>query len=115
LKRKSILITGGGGFIGSHLAEKFINESTDQNICFSGGGSSFQDAVKILGATSTATGIGAEKIFISNIFGEEGSDWWFLEQELLFTYGKTFDRITIKMADDTLSQIYFDVSEFYGN
>ena len=26
MKRKSILITGGGGFIGSHLAEKFINE-----------------------------------------------------------------------------------------
>ena len=90
--------------------KKYINEFTDQIIWFSGEGSSFQDAVKIFGVTSTVQGIEMEKRFI----GQQYSDWHFCLQELVIKNNRAYDVITIRLPDYSLRKVYFDITEFYG-
>jgi hypothetical protein len=90
------------------------NQLGSAKICFEGGrGYSIDDAVIIRGIQDTAVGIQAEKLFISNKFGQEDHDWYFLEQVLIVN-DKAYDVITIKLSDSTFEKIYFDISEFYG-
>ncbi|MFC1577610.1 hypothetical protein ACFL36_01230 [Thermodesulfobacteriota bacterium] len=91
------------------------NEFKDDDIWFVGGdGDSMTDAV-IVQTKDPFAGVRAEKRFISSRFGQEGSDWFFDTQKLFFVDGKAFDLITFWLADGSLEQVYFNVTEFYGN
>ena len=94
--------------------EKLNNDIKNEKIWFEGQGSSFEDSVVIFGAHTTTMGVAAEKIYISSRFGRENSDWFFKTQKLFIIDGKAFDLITFSLADGSIKQLYFNISEFYG-
>jgi len=93
--------------------EKNRNQFGNANIALDGYGDSISNPVQIRGIKSTVLGVQAEKLFISNKYGQEDHDWYFVEQELILKDG-AFDAITIRLSDSTFEKIYFDIGEFYG-
>jgi hypothetical protein len=90
------------------------NQFGNKKICFDGGrGDSIDDAVIIRGIKNTVLGVQAEKLYISNKYGQEDNDWYFLEQVLIVN-DKAYDVITIRLADSTFEKIFFDITEFFG-
>ena len=90
------------------------NEFKNGDVGFGGGsGDSLTNAV-VIKTKNHFDGVSAEKVFISRQFGREGSDWFFDSQKLLFVDGKAFDLITFSLANGSMKQIYFDISEFFG-
>ena len=43
----SILITGGAGFIGSHLVERFLQQSTEKIVCLDNYNDYYDPAIKV--------------------------------------------------------------------
>jgi hypothetical protein len=86
-----------------------------QSIRFEGGsGESPANAVIIRGARDNVVGIQAEFRYLRQHFGQRNLKWRLFKQELLQTGDKTFDVITIELADGVKKVIYFDITEFFG-
>ena len=77
-------------------------------------GKSIEDAIKITDVNDHFEGIDAEYRFIENKFGERGKRWKLIKQELLNEKQQVFDRITIKLTDQTVASLYFDLTAFFG-
>lgn len=77
-------------------------------------GSSFDSAVKILGASDTQTGIAAEFKYIASKYGVEGEDWTFVFQRLHHEFDKHFDEIQISLSNKKIITTFFDISDFFG-
>jgi hypothetical protein len=86
-----------------------------QSVTFEGGtGESPANAVIIRGARDNVVGIQAEFRYLRQHFGKRNLKWRLFKQELLQTGDKTFDVITIELADGAKRIIYFDITEFFG-
>ena len=86
-----------------------------QSVTFEGGsGESPANAVIIRGAPNSMAGVQAEYRYLKQHFGQRNLKWRLLKQYLLQTGDKTFDVITIELADGAKRIIYFDITEFFG-
>ncbi len=85
-------------------------------IRFTGGnGLTEEQAVVIEGAKSSAEGIPAEMIWISQKHGLRDVDWEMVSQGLSGNERKKYDQIEIRImsTDDTVAYC-FDISHFFG-
>jgi hypothetical protein len=80
-----------------------------------GDGSSYEQAIKILGVDNHMLGIKAEYDYISNKHGVENKDWQFISQKLCSDDNKLYDEITFQLRRDRKTYSYlFEISEFFG-
>jgi hypothetical protein len=75
-----------------------------------GNGSSLENAVVILGATSESAGVKAEHTYLSRHFPGSAV----VRQALLHQAGKVFDRLEIRTPTNTSAIVYFDITDFFG-
>lgn len=94
-----------------------IYDGDSNAIEFAGGnGSSIANAVKILHAQNSQSGIQAEYYYISMQYGAYDEGWKVLQQSLVSTQsGNKYDFIRfMNLKDRTTHEIYFDINDFYG-
>ncbi len=85
------------------------------DITFSGGpGDTLQTAIVVRGAPNTMAGIRAEYSYLEALFGRKGVDWQLERQVLLFSAGRPYDEMRLRLADGTLRTVYFDITDFFG-
>ena len=77
-------------------------------------GESIEDAIKILNASNESEGVTAEYQYLSERYGERGTDWKLERQSLLSEKGRSYDKMEIALSDGTKKTIYFDISDFFG-
>lgn len=88
---------------------------SDEAVRFSGGtGADYKQAVIIEGATSSMEGAHLERGWLTDHFGQPGTDWKIAEQALITEEGRPFDRVRLLLADGSRREIWFDISSFYG-
>jgi hypothetical protein len=85
---------------------------TLQDAKFAGGdGGSCANAVEIQGVSDEKTGVQAERAWLAQHYPGHTVN----AQALTDSSGKKTDRIEITTADGAKREIYFDISEFFGN
>ena len=72
------------------------------------------NAIKIIGAHGEFDGVDAEYRFLYLIFSIIKKDWTLFQQELYLEKDKAYDRLIIEDEDEKLSEIWFDISSFFG-
>lgn len=84
-------------------------------IRYSGGdGTALRTAIKIVGAKTDWDGVDAEYDLIDRIFQILHKKWELLFQELIHENERSYDRLVIRDADDTISNFWFDITDFFG-
>ena len=79
-----------------------------------GPGTNKRDAVKIIGANGEFDGIDSEYYLVSLIFKIIKKNWALLQQELYLEGDRAYDRLIIEDEDGKVSDIFFDISAFFG-
>ena len=79
-----------------------------------GNGTSKRSAIIISGAKGEFDGIDSEYKLVSLIFKIIKKDWTLLQQGLYLEGGRAYDRLIIKDEDGKVSDIWFDISSFFG-
>ena len=92
---------------------KESGNENQQGIDYEGSGDSVQDPIIIKGALSHRLGVAAEYIFIKHKYGGEDVDWK-VKIQMLLKGPKPIDLIRIELADGTIRDIYFDISDCWG-
>ena len=87
-----------------------INEGT--LVVTGGTGDSFQSAIVIRKAPKGLSAAGAETLFLTQRYGERGTDWTLKHQDLLQRESKTFDVYHVVLADRSERSLYFDITEW---
>jgi hypothetical protein len=84
------------------------------SIQYSGGsGDSYEEAVKITGATKQSEGVDAEYKYLSDKYGAKGRDWNIAGQTNFREKGKVYDIIEVRLSTGGDNRIYyFDVTGF---
>jgi hypothetical protein len=77
-----------------------------------GDGSSLQNAV-FINTTAALVGIPAEYDWITKHYGQRDKSWRLKRQALLSLEDKSFDAITIELADGSERTVYFDIRAFF--
>ncbi len=72
-------------------------------------GFSIKNAIKII-ASNTDEGINSEYNYIDSQY----DNWELLNQSVIFSEGKKYDRMYIKINFFFRRSIFFDISSFYG-
>jgi len=93
-----------------------VQTTKEDIIRFEGGdGSSLEEAVIILGATTEMEGIGAEDTWISERYGKRNTDWKKGGVELISEEGKKYDKYEVILSDGEEIIIWFDITDFFGS
>ena len=79
-----------------------------------GNGTSKRTAIKIIGAHGEFDGVDAEYYLVNLIFNIIKTNWTLLQQELYLEKDKAYDRLIIEDSDGKVSDIWFDISSFFG-
>ena len=79
-----------------------------------GDGTSKSTAIKIVGAKNDWDGVGAEYYLIRRIFQIIDKKWELLSQELIHENNRSFDRLVLRDEDGKISDIWFDITDFWG-
>ena len=79
-----------------------------------GNGTSQSQAIKIMGADSEVDGVDAEYVMITRIYEILQLKWEVLGQELFEIGAHYYDRLTVFDENSVVSEIWFDVTEFFG-
>ena len=77
-------------------------------------GSSKKESIVILGAANENEGIDAEYKWLEKKYGKQNIHWELNLQELVDEGDKQFDLLKIKFTNDEVKEIWFDISDFYG-
>ena len=77
-------------------------------------GSSLNSAVRIEEAENESAGIAAEYAWLAQKFGVQGKDWTLIMQALMQDKGRSYDMMSVKLADGTEKTVYFDITDFFG-
>ena len=64
--------------------------------------------------TISEWGVKCEYALLDIHFGIRGTHWEFVKQKMLTHEAKRNDIITIKLLDDSLIDIYFDITSWFG-
>lgn len=76
-------------------------------------GESFQQPVQIAGISTPGDGLAAEYHYISNTYGNRGTDWFLMRQTLVSGQKKIVDIVEIQLQNPAERKcIYFDASNF---
>jgi hypothetical protein len=82
---------------------------------YAGGAGTSQEEAVVITLTETRLGIPAEYDYVEMQCGRRGRDWKLLQQALfLGPAGERYDRLSIRLADGTQRDFYFDITSFYG-
>jgi hypothetical protein len=79
-----------------------------------GNGSTKAEAVVILGAKNEMEGVDAEYNWIEEKFGKQNIGWELNDQELRDEGIKQYDILRIKFPSGETTELWFDISAFYG-
>ena len=86
-----------------------INEGT---LVVSGGpGDSIATAIAIKKTPKGLSASGAEHLLLAQRYGQRGSGWTLLQQDLVQASGRTYDVFRIVLPDHSERSIHFDVTE----
>jgi hypothetical protein len=86
-----------------------INEGT---LVVSGGpGDSPSNAITIKKTPKGLSASGAEHMVLTQRYGQRGTGWTLIRQDLLQSNGRTHDVFTLELQDRSQRTIYFDVTE----
>jgi hypothetical protein len=77
-------------------------------------GGSIEDAIIILDAANSMDGVRAEYDYLTQQYGQQGTDWRVEGQRLLFENGVPYDVIYVVFPDGEKAAVYFDISGFFG-
>ncbi|MFX1283436.1 MAG: hypothetical protein ACFFB5_07265 [Promethearchaeota archaeon] len=77
-------------------------------------GRSIEDAIIITDVDDHFEGIDAEYRYIENEFGRRGVEWQLIKQELLNEKQQVYDRIIIQLTDQSVVNLYFNLTAFFG-
>ena len=84
-------------------------------VSYSGGtGSSFEDAIKIVGAESTREGIQAEYGYIVSVLHIAKERWKGKSQKLCQFEENEYDVITVVIDGKKEHVFYFNITDFFG-
>ena len=87
-----------------------INEGT--LVVTGGPGDSPQTAIVIKKTPRGLSAAGAEHMLLEKWFGERGTSWTLIRQDLLQTDSKTYDVYEVLLDDGSKRSLYFDVTEW---
>ena len=90
-----------------------INEGT--LVVTGGPGDSPQTAIVIKKTPRGLGAGGAEHMLLQKWFGERGTAWTLIRQELLRHAGKTYDVYEVALSDGSPRRFYFDVTDWLAN
>ena len=79
-----------------------------------GPGTNIGNAIKIIGAHGEIDGVDAEYELIELIFNIIRKKWTVPVQFLIAVGDRYYDRLEIKDEDDKVSDIFFDITQFFG-
>lgn len=79
-----------------------------------GPGTNKRNSIRIIGAHGEFDGVDAEYRLLYLIFSIIKKDWTLLQQELYLEGDRAYDRLIIKDEDGKVSDIWFDISSFFG-
>jgi len=79
-----------------------------------GDGTSKGKAIKITGARTNFEGVDAEYALIRRDFKIIQKKWKLLFQELIHDNKYSFDRLVLRDENGKVSEIWFDISNFFG-
>lgn len=79
-----------------------------------GDGTCKSNAIKIVGAKNNWDGVAAEYALIRSIFQILHKKWELLFQELIHENERNYDRLVLRDEDGKISEIWFDITDFYG-
>ena len=83
-------------------------------ISFKGGdGSSKKESIVILGAKNETEGVNAEYVWLEQKYGEENVEWEMINQGLIDEENKQIDLLKVKLRNDEVKEVWFDISDFY--
>ena len=77
-------------------------------------GESYETAFKFTGIKSENEGVKAEYVFLVERYGIPRLQWRKLKQTCIPYNDKRYDIIKIKLLDDSIVEIYFDITEWFG-
>ena len=77
-------------------------------------GESYETAVKFIGIKSENEGVKAEYEYLAERYGIPRLQWRKLKQTCIPHNDKRYDIIKIKLLDDSIVEIYFDITEWFG-
>jgi len=77
-------------------------------------GESYETAVKFIGIKSENEGVKAEYEYLAERYGIPRLQWTKLKQTCIPHNDKRYDIIKIKLLDDSIVEIYFDITEWFG-
>jgi hypothetical protein len=84
-------------------------------IAFEGGpGDTLESAVIIRGAPNHTVGVQSEYRYLTEKFGQHGTDWELQSQALLEIGTRHYDEMSIKLSDGTQKSVFFDLTDFFG-
>ena len=79
-----------------------------------GDGSTKEKAIIILCANNEIEGVDAEYVWLEEKFGEENVEWEMIDQVLLDEGDSQFDLLKVKLRNDEVKEVWFDITDFYG-
>ncbi len=77
-------------------------------------GRSFDTAIKFEGIKSESEGVMAEYEFLAEKYGIPRLQWKKIKQSCMTYEDKRYDIIKIKLLDDSIVDIYFDITDWFG-
>ena len=81
-----------------------------------GDGSSFEEAVRIVGADTYRQAVATEHAFLSERHGEQNRNWRILSQSLVREEGRSYDLVEIEIVPGSARRYYyFDVTGIAGS
>jgi hypothetical protein len=92
-------------------ADAFANQA----LAYEGGnGDSIEGAIIIRGAKSDLMGTWAEFHWLTERFGQKGSEWHLISHSHGQMRGKDIDTMVIQLSAGAQKTIYFDITESFG-
>lgn len=76
-------------------------------------GTSIKDAIVISGVATHFEGIRAEYQYLSHKFGKQGIDWNLEMQALMKKGNRFYDKMTIRLADESRKVLFFEITAFF--
>jgi len=80
-----------------------------------GSGNTREQAIKITGAEDGVEGIGAEYEFLRLLSNQLGQEVKMVRQSLHHHGDKSYDMMVLQFEDGNSEEIWFDITDFYGN
>jgi len=77
-------------------------------------GDSLEYAIKFTEIKTESDGVAAEYEFLAERYGIPKLEWYFQKQTCISHQGKRYDIIKIKLLDESILDIYFDITDWFG-